>query len=152
MKKSLTLLLILFSTVIFAQKIDRKAVYTYSENVEFTIYMLSKSRSVDRGNYYGIKAEKGSRFVTMVLNFKNNSSATEIVDFETIFLLDKNDQLHKVDYILKTGFRFTKDSYQQKLKPNKKQKIIIQFAPSIPKDETVTRLLIDGEIVELKYK
>lgn len=151
MKKSLILFLFLFSTAVFAQKIDRKAVYNYSNDVEFTIYSLSKSRSVDRGNYR-IKAEKGQKFITMILNFKNKSSEEQFVDFETVFLVDKNDDLHKVDYFLKTGFRFTKNNYKQKLKANKKQKIIVQFAPSIPKNEKVTRLLIGDKVIELKYK
>jgi len=53
---------------------------------------------------------------------------------------------------LETGFRFTKSDYKQKIKAKKKQKIIVQFAPSIPKKEKVTRLLIGEEIIELKYK
>ncbi|AXG69303.1 hypothetical protein KORDIASMS9_01523 [Kordia sp. SMS9] len=151
MKKLIFLFVLLATTVIFAQKIDRKAVYEYSDDIEFTVYSLSKSRTVDRANYR-IKAEKGQKFITMVLNFKNKSSEEQIVDFETIFLIDKEDNLHEVDYFLKAGFRFTKSDPKQKLKAKKKQKIIVQFAPSIPKNETVTRLLIGEEVIELKYK
>ncbi len=151
MKKIVLLLLLISSTAIFAQKIDRKAVYEYSDAIEFTIYGLSKGKFTDRGNYR-IKAEKGRKFVTMVLNFKNKSSEAQFVDFETIYMLDKNDNLHKVDYFLKAGFRFTKSDSKQKIKANKKQKIIVQFAPSIPKGETVKALVIGDRVMELIYK
>lgn len=151
MKKLVFLFLFLASTAIFAQKIDRKAVYEYSDDIEFTIYSLSKARFTDRGNYR-IKAEKGHKFVTMVLNFKNKSSEAQFVDFDTIFILDMNDNLHKVDYFLKAGFRFTKSDSKQKLKANKKQKIIVQFAPSIPKNESVKAFVIGDEIINIDYK
>ncbi|MEM6722273.1 MAG: hypothetical protein AAF611_23300 [Bacteroidota bacterium] len=151
MKKLACLFVFLISTSIFAQRIDRKAVYTYSNDIEFTIYSLSKSRFVDRPNYK-IIAEKGKRFVTMILNFKNKSSEAQIVDLETIYLVDKNDNLYPIDHFLKTGFRFTKSDRKQKIKANKKQKIIVQFAPGLPKKEKIIRLLIGEEVIELKYK
>ena len=72
MKKLLALLLLLSSTIVLAQKIDRKVVYKYSEDVEFTLLMVSKSRSTDRGTYT-IKAKKGDRFAIFIFNFKNKS-------------------------------------------------------------------------------
>ena len=154
MIKNLLLLVLLCSLGLNAQKIDRKTMYDYSENVEFRIFGLTKQRSVDRGAgqlVTTIVAKKGERFVTIIFDFKNKSSETQIIAFDNIFLRDKTGELHKVDYLQVAGVRFTGKSYQQKLKGNKKRKIIVQFVPPFPKEELINTIVLDGKTIELKY-
>jgi len=152
----ITFIILLFPLLIFAQKIDRKVYYDYSEKVEFRVYQLKKQRMIDRGsaNYSNsIIAKKGRRFITMILEFKNNSSETQIIDFEKIFLKNNNSELHAIDFVV-MAMKLTgrTNKMQQKLKPNKKRKIAIEFRPSFDKAEIIDTLVIDGKIIELKYQ
>lgn len=149
-------IMILFPLFISAQKIDRKVYYDYSENVEFRIYQLKKQRMIDRGsaNYSNtIIAKKGRRFISMILEFKNKSSETQIIDFEKIFIENNNSELHGIDFVV-MAMKLTGrgDKMQQKLKPNKKRKIAIEFRPSFDKNEIIDTLIINGKVVKLEYK
>ncbi|WP_452233143.1 hypothetical protein [Lacinutrix sp. MEBiC02595] len=150
------LILMLFPLLISAQKIDRKVHYDYSDKVEFRIYQLKKQRMIDRGsaNYSNtIIAKKGKRFISIVLEFNNKSSETQIIDFEKIFIQDNNSELHSIDFVL-AAMKLTgkTNKMQQKLKANKKRKIAIEFQPSFDKNEIIDTFVIDGKIIELKYK
>jgi len=150
--KALLSFCLLISFIGSAQKLDRKHMYKYSDDVEFRVYSVQKSRVSDQGNYTYI-AEKGMRFFTIVFDFKNNSSEEQLIDFENIFIKDANDELHKVDFVvmamkLTTGTK----KFQQKLKANKKRKIITGFVPPMPKDEIIRTLVVNGEEIELVYK
>lgn len=151
MKKLVCLFLLFVTVATFGQKLDRKARYDYSEHVDFRIYGIQKSRTADR-NYETFIAEKGYRFYTIVFEFKNNSSETQIIDFETIFIQDKKGNLHKVDLVVMAmKMTSTIKKFQQKLKPNKKRKIIAQFTPPIHKDERIEKLIIDNVPIILTY-
>ena len=61
--------------------------------------------------------------------------------------------MHAIDFVvmvMKLTGRTNK--MQQKLKPNKKRKIAIEFFPSFDKAEIIDTLVIDGKIIELKYQ
>ena len=151
MMKKLLCLFLLFTTIVAAQKLDRKERYDYSENVDFRIYAIQKSRTADR-NQEVLVAEKGYRFYTIIFEFKNNTSETQIIDFEKIFIEDKNRNLHKVDLVVMAmKMTTTIKKFQQKLKPNKKRKIIAQFSPPIHKDEKIEKLIIDNSLIRIKY-
>ena len=144
-----------FSICASAQKLDRKTFYDYSESIEFRIYGLNKSRSVDvgAGNYSEIiMAAKGERFATFIFEFKNTSESEQIIDFETIFIKDRRGNLHNVMKFLKTGVRFTGKSFEQKIKGGKKFKVITIFEPPFPKDEIIDTLVINGNEIKLKSK
>ncbi|GGK54150.1 hypothetical protein ACW5R3_12145 [Bizionia sp. KMM 8389] len=151
-------LIILFfiSFTTSAQKINKNVYYNYSEDVEFRIYLLKKAKMIDRGsaNYSNtIIAESGKRFVSITFEFKNNSSTNQIIDFEKIFIKDKNSELHHIDFVvmaMKMTARTNK--LQQTLKPNKKRKISVEFRPSFDKNEIIKTLIINNEIIELEYK
>lgn len=152
----LLLLFLLCSFTANAQKIDRKVYYDYSENVEFRVYSLTKQRTISRGPDHDgvvIVAEKGRRFVTLALQFTNNSSETQVIDFEKVFIRNQYGELHNIDFVV-MGMKLTisTERYKQKLKPNKKRIIYVQFRPSFEKDEEIKTLIIDGEAIELKYK
>ncbi len=151
----LLLILLLFSLNVTAQKLDRKAFYEYSENIEFRIFGLTKQRMIDRGNGYyanNIVAKKGRRFITIVFEFRNNSSKSQEIDFDKIYIRDKNGELHKIDFVvmsMKLTARTNK--LQQKLKAKKKRKIVAQFRPSFDKDELIDELVIGERIIRLNY-
>ncbi len=152
----LLLLFLLCSFTVNAQKIDRKVYYDYSENVEFRVYSLTKQRIINRGpdhNGVAIVAEKGRRFVTLALQFKNNSSETQVIDFEEVFIRNQNGELHDIDFVV-MGVKLTisTERYKQKIKPNKKRIIYVQFRPSFDKDEEIKTLIMDGKTITLKYK
>lgn len=154
MNKTL-LILLLLSINVTAQKLDRKTYYEYSENLEFRIFGITKQRMIDRGNGYyanNIVAEKGRRFITVVFEFKNNSSKPQEIDFDKIYLRDKNGELHKIDFVVMSMKLTTRtNKLQQKLSANKKRKIIAQFRPSFEKDEIIDELVIGEEIITLNY-
>lgn len=69
-------------------------------------------------------AEKGSRFFTIVFDFKNNSSEVQTIDFETIFIKDSNSNLHKVDLVVMSiKMTTTIKKFEQKLKANENEKL-----------------------------
>lgn len=150
--KSLLTIFLLITVTASAQKLDRKQMYSYSNDVEFRIYGIQKSRSADRNNVTYL-AEKGNRFFTIVFEFKNNSSEAQIIDFEKIFIQDNNSNLLEVDLVVMSMKMTTSiKKFQQKLKGKKKRKIIAQFIPPLPKDTVIKTLVIDGNIIELKYE
>lgn len=151
----LLLILLLFSFIPSEQKIDRSTYYNYSEDVEFRVYSLRKPKMIDRGsaNYSNtIIAEKGKRFISIVLEFNNKSSEDQIIDFEKIFIRDNNSELHKIDLVV-MAMKLTArtNNIQQKLKPNAKRKIGIEFIPAMDKDEMIDELVIGDKTIELKY-
>ncbi|WP_298901344.1 hypothetical protein [uncultured Psychroserpens sp.] len=149
--KTLISLFLLISFTASAQKLDRKQMYSYSDDVEFRIYAIQKSRTADR-NQEVFVAEKGQRFFTIVFEFKNKSSEAQVIDFEKIFIKDKDGNLHEVDLVVMSMKLTTSiKKFQQKLKANKKRKIIAQFIPPLPKKELIKTLVIDGTEIELKY-
>ncbi|GAA3792818.1 hypothetical protein GCM10022271_26420 [Corallibacter vietnamensis] len=151
----LLLILLLFSINVTAQKLDRKTYYEYSENLKFRIFGINKQRAIDRGNGYyanNIVAEKGRRFITVIFEFKNNSSQSQEIDFNEIYLRDKSGELHKIDFVvmsMKLTARTNK--LQQKINANKKRKIVAQFRPSFDKDEIIDELVIGEKIITLNY-
>ncbi len=151
MNKLILILFLSFSFAVSAQKIDRKTFYSLTEQVEFRIFGIAKQKYIERGYNTRIIAEKGNKFVTIVFEFKNNSSEAKIVDFEKVFILDKKSTLHHIDYLKKAGVRFTGEGLKQKLKPKKKIKIIAQFRSSLPKDEIIDMLQIHGVNIQLSY-
>ena len=152
MKRILIALLLFSYMASSAQKIDRKVYYDYSEDVEFRIYWLSKKRTIERGTDI-IIAKKGRRFISIVFQFRNKSSKSQIIDFEKIFLKDKNSKLHNIDLAAMTmKLSFSANNLQHKLKPNKKRKIIADFRPSFDKNEIIKTLIIGDKIIELEYK
>ncbi|RSK41664.1 hypothetical protein [Mangrovimonas spongiae] len=149
------LILLLFSINVTAQKLDRKTYYEYSENLEFRIFGINKQRVIDRGNGYyanNIVAEKGRRFITVIFEFKNNSSQSQEIDFNKIYLRDKNGELHKIDFVVMSMKMTSRtNKLQQKLNANKKRKIVAQFRPSFDKDEIIHELVIGEKIIKLNY-
>jgi len=151
----LLLIILMLSLNVTAQKLDRKTFYEYSDNLEFRIFGITKQRIIDRGNSYyanNIVAEKGRRFITIIFEFKNNSSKSQEIDFDKIYIRDKNGELHKIDFVvmsMKLTARTNK--LQQNLKANKKRKIIAQFRPSFDKDEIIDELVIGENIIKLNY-
>ncbi|MFN2260526.1 MAG: hypothetical protein ABR595_00475 [Psychroflexus sp.] len=155
MKKLLLVLLSLcFISCAFKPIHDKNISYDYNQEVEFRIIGMNKQRTISRGSGYNtetIIAKKGRRFTTIIFEFKNNSSKTQEIDFENFFIRDQNMELHKVDLVVMSmKFTSTIKRFQQKLKPNKKRKIFVQFRPSFDKNETIKTLVIDDEVFELK--
>ena len=168
MKKRILLLLLIVSINAIAQKnnaiaqkkekepyADRKATYEYSENVNFSIFAITKKRTIDRGggNFRDIiKAEKGRKFVSIIFKFKNESSETQEIDFSKIFIKDKQGELHKIDFVVMamklTG---TFSNLKQKLKKKKKKIIATEFRPSFDENEIIDELVVDGKLIKLEY-
>ena len=153
--KNLALLLLLVTSTVVAQKkekVDRNKLYNYSESLEFNITKISKSRTTSRGNVTYV-AKKGKRYISIMFKFINKSSKTQVIDFEKISLLDKNDKLNKIDVVVK-ALKLTGrlNRYQQKLKPKKKGTYFVEFEVPIPKKQSIKRLLINGEAIDIVFK
>ncbi|WGD34012.1 hypothetical protein [Olleya sp. YS] len=134
------------------QKLDKSHTYNYSESLKFSIQKISKSRTSNRGNVTYV-SKKGTRFISFIFKFENKSNNEQTIDFEKIFLYDKNLNLINIDYVVKamklTG-RFNR--FHQKLKPNKKGTFFIEFAASIPKNDPIKTLNVNGQIIDIIYK
>lgn len=153
--KKLAILLFFITASVVAQKkekIDRVQLYNYSENLEFTIYKIGRTRMTDRGNVSYI-AEKGKRFISMMFQFKNNSSEKQIIDFSNIQLVDKDQNLIKIDMVVKSLKLTSKlNRFEQSLKGNKKRIFAVEFEIPIDKKEKISALKVKDKIIELVYK
>lgn len=151
MKNLILLLILCIPLTGFSQKINKNQWYIYSDDVEFRVVNVGKSRFYEKGNvtYY---AEKGERFFKLIFEFKNKSSEAQEIDFEKIFILDPEDYLHNAEQVL-MNLKVTTNPYklQHEIKANKKRKIIAVFVPPLPKTEIIKRLVINDEIYELDY-
>ncbi|WP_127844613.1 hypothetical protein [Psychroflexus aestuariivivens] len=148
----LILLSFCFVSCVFRPVHDKNIFYDYNQDVEFRLLGMNKKRTIDKdhGRYTEI-AKKGRRFISIVFEFKNNSSKIQIIDFEKFFIRDQNSALHKVDgVVMAKKFTSTNKRFQQKLKPNKTRTIFVQFIPSFDKNEKIKTLIIDDEVFELK--
>lgn len=152
--KNLALLLFFVATSVVAQKkekIDREQFYNYSPNLEFKIYRVSKARTTSRGNVTYV-AKKGKRYASIMFQFKNKSSETQIINFENISLVNKNGTLNKIDFIVK-AMKLTSrtNRFEQKIKGNKKRIFAIEFEVPIDKNDKISTLKVNDEIIELAY-
>lgn len=153
--KKVAFLFFLVSFTISAQKIDKKAVYNYSDDVEFTIRNIFKYRAVDRGNTamnIWAVSEKGGRFIKIYFSFKNKSSEKQIIDFEEFFILDDRLQRHEVSTVamdLKLATSMT--VYKQKLRPGAKRNIHVHFKIPFPKEEKIRTLFIGDKSYTIQY-
>ncbi|WP_397363297.1 hypothetical protein [Olleya sp. R77988] len=154
MKKIVFLLFIVaFSaTAQKKQKVDKSHVYNYSETLQFSIQKITKARTSNRGNVTYV-AKKGTRFISIMFKFENKSSKEQVIDFEKILLYDKNLNLINIDFVVK-ALKMTSryDRYQQKLKAKKKGTYFVEFAASIPKNDKIKTLNINGQIIDIVYK
>jgi hypothetical protein len=106
----------------------------------------------DRGNVSYI-AEKGKRFISIMFQFKNNSSEKQIIDFSNIQLVDKDQNLIKIDMVVKALKLTSKlNRYEQSLKGNKKRIFAVEFEIPIGKKEKISTLKVKDKIIELVYK
>ena len=145
-------LFLLFSISVSAQKIDRKIFYEFNENVDFRVYNMSKSRTTSR-NHLTYIAKKGQRYISMTLELRNNSSETQIVDFRDFYLLDANSKLNELEMVIKAmKLSANPKQFEQKIKPNKKIKVGIEFKYPISKEEIIKTIVIDGRKIELELK
>lgn len=148
------ILFILFSGIASAQKIDQTVSYQYSDDVEFKIRKIRKKRAVDRGYHTTTVwhiAEKGSRFIEIRFEFRNNSSEEQIVDFEKVFLMNEDLRLNEVSLVTMEMKLVDLNPYKQKLKPNSKRFIIVGFTHPFPKEEQINKLVIGDKIYNLQY-
>lgn len=150
MNKAL-LMFLLFTTCVTAQKIDRETYYQYNDSIEFRITSIQKNKIVSRGNVNYI-AENGRRFIGMTFQYKNNSSSTQVINFNEIYIRDKNGKLQDIDFVV-MGMKITfrTDNYQHKLKAHKKKIISVEFTASFDKDEPIDELVIGEKVIALKY-
>lgn len=146
---------LLFSGIAFAQEIDKTVSYQYSDDVEFKIRKIRKKRAADRGtqmaNILHI-SKKGGRIIEIRFEFNNNSSENQIVDFEKVFLMNEDMQLHEVNFVvMEMKFITSNTVYKQKLRPNSKRFINVGFTPPFAKDEQIKKILIGNKIYDLEY-
>lgn len=145
------LVFLLFSCTICAQKIDKKAFYSYSKNINFRVMNITKNRTTTRGPLTVI-AENGRRFITLSLEFKNNSSQTQNIDFTNSFLIDEDLKLYEIEHVLKAmKLSGNLKQFEQEIKPNKNIKVMIEFNHTLPKDEVIKTLQINDNIIDLLY-
>lgn len=152
--KKILLLIFIMSFSSQAQKnlkIDNDNIYVFNNDLEFSIFKISKNRTTSRYNTTYV-AKKGTRFVSMYLKFKNNSNETKTIDFSNILLLTDNNQTIKIDFVVKAmKLTANTDKLKIKLKPGKKRMIAIEFESPVEKDEKIDQLLINEKVVPISY-
>ena len=134
---------------------DREATYEYTEGVTFSIFSLTKKRTLQRGRGNlpeVIKAEKGRKLVQIIFQFENKTSENQELDFSEIYIKDKDNELHKIDFVVMSmKFTTTNSNLKQTLKKKKKKYVITQFRPSFDENEIIDELVVNGKEVKLEY-
>lgn len=147
-------LFFLVAFTVSAQKIDKKAVYNYSDDVEFSIKYIYKSRTVNRGNQAVnvLKiSQKGGRYFQIGFNFKNKSSEPQVINFEEFYILDEGKNLHEPDVVAMNFKVQVGNMFEQELRPGASRNILVAFKDPIPKKELIKNLIINGEVFNLQY-
>lgn len=150
--RKLHYLILFLSLTLSAQKIDQDYIYNYSEEIQFEVQRISKSKIIDIGigNSIILVAKKGQRFVTVFFDFENMTSENQIIDFNQIFIKDSQSNLFKIEKFFVTGIHSTSSTMQQKIKRKKKRRIMVHFKP-INKNEEIKTLVVNGKEIELLF-
>ncbi|NUY80208.1 hypothetical protein HUK80_04815 [Flavobacterium sp. MAH-1] len=147
MKEILLLLLLGFSLNMDAQKM-KPEMHEYADGVEYSVVRVIRNKFTQYGNgddHRMYIAEKGKRFISVAMEFSSKSDKDEIIDFTQIFLIDKDGKRYKVESVLQNKkLSTTVEKFEMVLKAGKTRTYLIDFWASLPKDEPIQRMNVDG--------
>lgn len=149
MKKFLLLSLVGFTLFSCGMHKINSDYYKWSEGIDFKINNIInvalKEGSGNNRNYTYI-ASKGTKFKRANFTYRNNTNKTQEIDFSKLYLIDRLNRKYRVSTALQQlkvyGGNATEKLIRE-IKPNKEVKFMVDFTPPFPKDEVITRLLID---------
>lgn len=146
------LLLLVFSQTAFAQsktEKQEKNTFEYAEGVNFTVLTLKRARGYSSAGLREYKADKGYEFVSMILEFKNESGADVEIDFSNFGILDDDQQKHALFGVMQAyKVTSTDQKFTFTLNKGKEKKYILAFKP-VSKNVLVNKLINGTEIFTL---
>lgn len=134
----------------YGQKIETER-FTYTEGVTYEFIRITKKSIFTDFNDNKYIAPKGNRYITVLVKFYNDSDNKQEIDFENIYLLDANNNKCRVLEVLMSG-KLTSAAKAKSfnLRKGGSRTFIVTFSPTIPKDEEVTRFLVNEEIISIQ--
>ncbi|MAB49596.1 MAG: hypothetical protein CMC05_13305 [Flavobacteriaceae bacterium] len=98
------------------------------------------------------KAEKGYKFLEMMIRMKNITKITQSLDLAKFQLVDEKSTVYTPNLCQANNLnKIYCDKFDFKLKKNKKKFILITFSPLIPDDISIKTIRYDGvDIYEFK--
>ena len=148
----LAILLIAFSTLLNAQKLEDNSI-KYSDGVTLFIKRFNNSVTTQYGNGTDnyLYIAKGGRFKTGWLYFTNTTGEDVMIDFKQIFLLDHDNNKYHIHMVIQSGkLTATGEKYEQKLRANKTRLFAAEFWPPYPKGEKMEKIEVNGEIFSIR--
>mgnify|MGYP000938523505 CR=1 FL=1 len=134
-----------------AQQINSKN-FSYIEGVEFNIKRFNSAKTTEFGNGDGrTYIAQGARFKTAWMEFTNSTEQDVEIDFSQFNLIDSNSNRYHPNGVVQGGkFTNTRENYKLKLKAGKTKLFLVEFWPPYPKDEPITRLVVNENIITLQ--
>ena len=127
--------------------------YEYDDGVNLTVvrFLNNKTATYGNGGDGRLYIAKGARFKMAIIEIENTSKEDVEIDFKQFRLLDKNEKQYHVSGVSQAmKMSMTNENFTMKLKAGKKKTYAVEFWPPYPKDEPVTRMLVDNNTVALK--
>lgn len=139
------------SGAVVAQQINSKN-FPYIEGVEFNVKRFSSAKTTEFGNGDGYTyIAQGARFKTAWMEFTNNTDQDVEIDFSQFNLIDsKNNRYHPNGVVQAGKMTNTRENYTLKLKAGKTKLFFLEFWPPYPKDEPITRMVVNENIITLE--
>jgi hypothetical protein len=154
MKKCIVFLL--FCNVLLTScstSIGSKDYYFYSEGVSFQALSVQKTKKIGEGRNTTYIAPKDTRYVTLMLKFKNDTNQNHTIDFEDFYLLDKKNNKYQVTNAAQAmKVSATTKNMEFKLKSGTSKTYLITFTPPFPKDEEVNQILVKNQTIKIKLE
>lgn len=155
MKKILLTLLVCCGILqhINAQRIEENK-FDFSDGVTYSIKRFYSSKSSaygDAGFYQTNYYQKGHKFKTVLIQFSNTTNSDVEIDFQKIFLIDKNNKKYDIHQVVQ-GMKITTttENYKMILKAGKTRSVMAKFWPLFPNDEKIERMEVNGKPILLK--
>lgn len=137
MKQLSSLLLLLLLTVsATAQKVDSDFL-PFSDKVDYKVIRYTSNRLSDWGGT-AYAAQKGEKFKSAWIEFKNTTNEDQIINFGKVGAVDSKNREYKAHIVAKSFKTMTEGNFDYELQAGKTVLFIVEFWPPMPKDEVAT--------------
>ena len=146
--KFLFIFLFAFTTIAYAQMTPNNS-YAYTPEVMLVVKAFQSGKTYDDTHKIYI-AGTGLRYKTAIIDIENAGDNNVDIDFGQFYLLDDQDNKYEVSAAVQgMKMTFTTKEMVFTLKKGKKKRYVVSFWPAFPKDQKITRMMINGAIVAL---
>lgn len=150
------IIVLLFCNVLLTScstSIGSKDYYSYSEGVSFQVVSIQKTKTMGEGQNTTYIAPKDTRYVNLMLKFKNDTNQNQTIDFEDFYLLDKKNNKYQVTNAAQAmKVSATTKNMEFKLKSGTSKTYLITFTPPFPKDEEISQILVKNQTIKIQLK